>query len=105
MAIFVTHDHQILFAFFRSLIVTPYVTLEHLLEGVKMNDPEIQKDFNQLLHELKLTPCNKAIESNLQKMKDYIVEHSIKKEDNSTNIALYQLQHALNWAKVCNFPH
>jgi hypothetical protein len=100
MAIFVTHDHQILFAFFRSLIVTPYVTLEHILEGVKMNDPEIQKDFNQLLHELKLTPCNKAIESNLQKMKSYATLHPIKKEDGNINIVLYKLHHALNWENL-----
>lgn len=97
MAIFITHDHQILFAFFRSLIVTPHVTLEHILQDVKMDDPEIQEDFNHLLQELKLTPCNKSIQSNLQKMKDYVALHSIKKEDGSTNIALYRLRHALNW--------
>ncbi|MAI07388.1 MAG: hypothetical protein CMF61_00380 [Magnetococcales bacterium] len=100
MAIFVTHDHQMLFAFFRSLIVTPHVTLEHILQGVKIKNPEIQEDFNHLLQELKLAPCNKAIESNLQKMKDYAALHPIKKEDGTINIALYKLHHALNWENL-----
>ena len=99
MSIHVTSDSNTLHAFFKTLVLTPHIALNYVLERLNIEDRQIQEDLNNLLKEINLKPDNNAIHQNFEKLEKFAQSQSNKKPDGNYNIPIHCLQGIVRWAK------